>query len=173
MNHTEKILIAYFALKGKETTGRDAEIADGITAKLASAGLKAAKFAITPVETYPDDAKEFEVITRREFEARVRPAITDKYSGMKNVKDIILVAPNWYNSVPQAVFTFFDQYDFSGKRVVPVIHHKGDGGDNITSELRKFLKNVDVFPAVDINDGVACDKQCATVMDKILSIVKE
>lgn len=112
-------------------------------------------FAITPTEEYPADAKLMAAATKAEAETHARPEIIGKVSDgyYKDLRDIVLIAPNWWNSVPMAVFSFLGMYDSRNKRMVPVILHGGDGAEAIVTELRKFLPETDVMTAVEINDN--------------------
>ena len=33
--------------------------------------------------------------------------------------------PNWWADLPQVMYTFFDEYDFSGKTIIPFNVHNG------------------------------------------------
>lgn len=166
----EATLVAYFALKGKETSAATARAAAKVEHLLTEKGIKFDQFAIVPVEEYPSDPANLEMVTKAEKDTHARPEIVGKYSGMKDVKDIFLIVPNWYNTMPQAVFTFLDKYDFSGKRIVPVVVHSGDGADNVVDELRKFVHKVWVMPVVEISDKQLdnCDAEIAKAVEEML-----
>lgn len=147
--NTEKYLIAYFAQKGKEETSNSASLAKQAAALLKEKGVDFETFVITPTEEYPADEEAFKIATKAEKDLKARPELTAKHGGMKYVKDILLIAPNWYDSVPAAVFTFLDSYDFTGKRVVPVISTQEPAGD-VRQEIRNFLPNTWVLDGVDV-----------------------
>ncbi|MDE6682964.1 MAG: hypothetical protein K2J87_06010, partial [Muribaculaceae bacterium] len=109
-------------------------------------------FAIVPVETYPEDQATFEMVTKAEKERRVRPAIVGEYSrgAMKEITGVLMIAPNWWDSLPQAMYTFMDQQDFAQTRVVPVIATRDDA-KHVRMEVRDFLKNW-VLPGVDVKE---------------------
>lgn len=151
----DKILVAYFIQKGKETSGSK-KIAEQVVAALKADGKEATEYAITPVETYPEDKATFETVTRIEKENRTRPAVVDKVGKMQDYRYVVLVAPNWYDDVPMAVYTFLDEYDFKGKRVVPVINHDGTGLDKVRECIREFLPHTWVMDGVGIQ-GAAED----------------
>lgn len=166
----EATLIAYFTLKGKEETSSTSKIAAKLGKALTEKGIKFDQFAIIPVEEYPSDPANLELATKAEKDTHARPELVGKYSGMKDVKDIYLIVPNWWNSMPQAVFTFLDDYDFSGKRIVPVVVHSGDGADNVVNELRNFIHKVWVMPEVVVSDKDAdtCDSEISKAIEEML-----
>ncbi len=150
--HADKILVAYFIQKGKETSGSK-KVADEIVAALKEKGHDSTQFAITPVEIYPEDKATFETVTRLEKDNLHRPAIVDKVGKMQDYKYVVVVAPNWYDDVPMAVYKFFDEYDFGGKRVIPVINHDGTGHDKVRESIRHFLPHTWVTDGVGISSA--------------------
>ncbi len=150
--HADKILVAYFIQKGKETSGSK-KIAEQVVAALKEKGKDATEFAITPTEIYPEDKATFEMVTKLEKDNRHRPEIVDKVGKMQDYKYIVVVAPNWYDDVPMAVYKFFDEYDFGGKRVVPVINHDGTGHDKVREAIRHFLPHTWVTEGVGISSA--------------------
>lgn len=166
-----KYLIAYFQPKGAESTS--ATVAKAIEEAMAKGGHEAKMFAITPVEEYPSDKALLESVTKLEVENRQRPEITGKISDgyYHDIKEIVLVAPNWWNSVPMGVLTFFDRHDSNYKRLVPVILHGGDGAEKIVRELRTFLPKTDVMPAVEISHDDIAD--LTPKVDAVLSALGE
>ena len=164
MKDREPILIAYFAIKGKEESAATAKVAAKLGQKLTEKGVAFDSFAIVPTEEYPSDPANFELVTKAEKERHARPELVGTYSGMKEVKDIFLIVPNWWNSLPQGVFTFLDKYDFSEKRMVPVVLHSGDGADDVVNELRNFIHKVWVMKEVVIKDSDV--ENCEAEIDK-------
>ncbi|MDE5868646.1 MAG: hypothetical protein K2H18_00300, partial [Muribaculaceae bacterium] len=114
-------------------------------------------FAVVPVETYPEDSAAFEMVTKAEKERRVRPEIVGEYSrgAMKEITGVLMISPNWWDSLPQAMFTFMDQQDFADTRVVPVIATRDDA-KHVRMEVREFLKNW-VLPGVDVKEDEVAD----------------
>lgn len=150
--NTEKYLIAYFAQKGNENTSNSAKLAKQAAELLKERGVEYDTFVITPTETYPEDEKEFLTAAKAEIDLKARPELTAKHGGMKYVKDILLIAPNWFDSVPAPVFTFLDEYDFTGKRIVPIISTK-EPAEKVRRGIRDFLPNTWVLDGVDVIEG--------------------
>lgn len=46
---------------------------------------------------------------------------------MQDYEVIFVGFPNWVGTMPMAVFTFLEQYDFSGKTLIPFCTHDGYG----------------------------------------------
>lgn len=165
----DKILIAYFVQKGKESDSACVKVADALGGELKSKGYEYSTYSITPTESYPEERENFALATKAEKEQKHRPELEGKYSGMKYVERILLVAPNWWNDLPMAVYTFLDTYDFADKRIVPVIVHGGDGAEKATSDLRNFLHKVWVLPAVEIKDDQLGSPDTHTAVQKAIA----
>lgn len=166
-----KTLVVYFAQRGNDIKGHCPKIAAKAADCLRKKGIEAETFVITPAETYPEDFNEMEMAVKAELASHARPELTSKHSGMKLVKDIVLVVPNWWNALPPAVNTFLDGYDFNEKRIIPIVSHGGDGGKDIECELRKLLPKTRVMPVVEISDKDTddCDEKVARAIDELLT----
>ncbi|MDE7181235.1 MAG: hypothetical protein K2N88_08585 [Muribaculaceae bacterium] len=159
--NTEKVLVAYFVRKGKEDSANSVKLAKKLEALLKAKGVDYNTFAITPTEIYPEDAAEFEAVTKEENHAKARPELVGKYSGMKYVDRMVVIAPNWWESLPTGVLTFFDDYDMTGKRVVPVIA-TSDDAKKVRLEVRDYLPHTWVLEGVDVkDDGTEADTDAA------------
>lgn len=54
-----------------------------------------------------------------------------------------------------ALFTFMEQYDFSGKTIVPFVTHGGGGVANCVSDLQKTAPNAKFLDALVISGSNA------------------
>ena len=142
----ESILIAYFMRKGHRHSASQ-RVADDIATALLEKEYSSVEYAITPIEDYPvENPSEFDAVVRMEKARHLRPALTHRVGLWKNYKTVIIVAPNWD-----------DDYDFNGKRIIPVIVHSGDGGVAIRKALRDYMPMCDVLDGVDIAHDEAND----------------
>ena len=145
-----KILIAYFMHKGSENPTTKS-VASEAASILREKGFESTEYAITPVEKYPTNDQElFSEVTKMEKATHYRPALTGKVGKFQDYQNIILIAPNWHNDFPMAIYTFLDDYDFSGKRLLPIVVHSGDGGRKMREDLRDFIHKADVLTGVDM-----------------------
>lgn len=83
-------------------------------------------FRIVPQTPYPTDHRTLVDLAKEEQNANARPAI----AGTVNLAayDIIFIGyPNWWADMPMILYTFLEQYDFSGKTIIPFCTHGGSG----------------------------------------------
>ena len=81
---------------------------------------------------------------------------------MDEYDTVILAFPNWWATMPMAVFTFLESYDFSGKTVCPLITH---GGSGFSGSLRDIAR---LCPSAKMTEGLAINGDNAATCDKDL-----
>lgn len=114
-------------------------------------------YAITVEDPYPSDYDTCMDRASDEKASNARPILNSHIDNMEEYDVIFLGFPNWWSTVPMAVLSFIDEYDLSGKIVIPFCSH-GTGGiaasvNDITDELpdsTEVLEAIGVYRA-DIN----------------------
>lgn len=135
----KKILIAYFS-----KTGNTREVANQIHANVGGD-----MFEIKTVDPYPADYKATVDQAKREQENNYRPKLTATVQNMDSYDVIFLGYPNWWRTMPMAVFSFLEGYNFSGKTIIPFCTHEGSRLGRSVSDLRQLC------PQATILDGLA------------------
>lgn len=46
--------------------------------------------------------------------------------------------PNWWADLPMPLYTFLEQYDFSGKTIIPFVTHGGSGFSNTRNTIAEL-----------------------------------
>lgn len=72
---------------------------------------------------------------------------------MASYNTIFLGYPNWWGTMPMAVFTFFEQYNFSGKRIAPFCTHEGSGLGSSERDIKNLCPGAIVVPGLAIRGG--------------------
>lgn len=94
-------------------------------------------FLIETVEKYPADYDETDAQGGRENRERPRPELASHIENLEDYEIIYLGFPNWYYDMPMAVYSFLDEYDLSGKTIVPFSTSGGGGFSNTISVIRE------------------------------------
>lgn len=114
-------------------------------------------FSIVVTEPYSSDYNECLNRAADEKAAKARPKLVNHVENMDDYDIVFLGFPNWWYTVPMAVHSFLEEYDFSGKTVIPFVTY-GTGGlagtiKDITSDLPSsatILEPIGVYrPEVD------------------------
>lgn len=140
MQKDSKILIAYFSYSGNT----------GIVAQEIQKVIGGDIFKIETVEVYPKNYNRVVDAARQEQKMNTRPALKTKVVDMGAYNIVILGYPNWCGSIPMAVLTFLEQYDFKGKVILPYCTHGGSRMGRSEMDIIKAAHGADVKKGLDI-----------------------
>ena len=152
-----KSLIAYFSRKGNNYVGGsivnlpigNTEVIAKKLQKLTGSDI----FQIRTVKSYPEDYTETTNVAREEQRENARPDLTETIDNLNSYGVIYIGYPNWYGTMPMAVFTFLERYDFSGKTIVPFCTHEGSGMGSSERDVKKLCPNAKVLSGLAIRGG--------------------
>jgi len=102
-------------------------------------------FRIQPEKAYPIKHSELEKWAEKEQEDDARPAIKNILKNPNQYDTIFVGYPIWFSDMPQIICTFFDTYDFSGKRIVPFTVQGGSGLSGTAGKIQKLEPNATVY----------------------------
>ncbi len=117
-------------------------------------------FSIVVTQSYSSDYDECLDRAADEKADNARPELLYHVENMEDYDIVFLGFPNWWYTVPMAIHTFLEEYDFSGKTIVPFVTH-GTGGlastiTDITADLPDsvtILEPIGVYrPEVDSSE---------------------
>lgn len=83
--------------------------------------------SIVVTEPYSSDYDECLDRAADEKADNARPALSTHVSNMEDYDIVFLGFPNWWYTLPMPVLSFVEEYDFSGKTIIPFCTH-GTGG---------------------------------------------
>jgi flavodoxin len=153
----KKGLIAYFSRKGNNYVGGrivnlaigNTEVAAQMIQKLTGSDV----FRIDTVKGYPSGYDETTDVVRHELRQNSRPELAGRVDNIGDYVMIFLGYPNWWGTMPMAVYTFLEAYDFSGKTIVPFCTHEGSGMGHSESDIKKLCPNANVLKGLAIEGG--------------------
>ena len=159
-----KILIAYFSHAGQNYSHgsiRNLPIGNTeVVAKKLHAMLDSDLFYIDTVKKYPDDHMQKIAVAKQEYDKNIRPELKAKLDNMDDYDTVIAAFPNWWTTMPMAMFTFFESYDFFGKIICPIVTHGGSGFSNSLRDISLLCPGAEIREGLAINgdDVQKCDK---------------
>ena len=130
MSNNRKTLVAYFS-----ATGTTMEAATKL-AKVANADLHEIVPAVpyTPADLNWRDKKSRSTLEMEDKSSR--PAIANKVENMEQYDTVFVGYPIWWYIAPTIINTFLEQYDFTGKTVIPFFTSGGSGAGETMRYLR-------------------------------------
>lgn len=82
-------------------------------------------FAIETSVDYPADIGALIDYAAEEQSADARPELTSHIENLEDYDTIFVGYPNWWYDMPMVLYSFFEEYDFSGKTIIPFNSHNG------------------------------------------------
>ena len=64
---------------------------------------------------------------KKDLRAKARPELISLPESIDGYDTVILAYPNYWGTMPMAVFTFLDAFDFTGKTILPLCTNEGSG----------------------------------------------
>ena len=152
-------LIAYFSRKHqnyvngmlKNLEVGNTEIAAGIIQRLTGADL----FKLEPVQEYTKDYNECIAEAQMDQRRDARPELKQYPEEFEKYDTIYLGFPNYWSTMPMAVFTFLEHFDFTGKTICPFCTHEGSGMGSSEADIRRLCPGAKLKKGLAIRGGRA------------------
>lgn len=132
----DSVLIAYFT--AAENSGVDVTSSASYTtvngsdvgrvralADMIQKGTGGELFSIQTKTIYPANGEELIDYAAQEQDEDARPILTSEIKNLDQYNVVFIGYPTWWYDMPQALYSFFGTYDFSGKTIVPFNVHNG------------------------------------------------
>lgn len=111
-------------------------------------------FSIHTSVVYPTDGGELIDYAAEEQDENARPELTSHIDNLDQYDTIFIGYPNWWADLPMAVYSFFDEYDFSGKTIIPFNVHNGSRFSRTIQTIEELEPNATV-----VEDGFTVSEQ--------------
>lgn len=175
-----KILIAYFT--AAENSGVDAISSASYTkvngeavgriravADMIADNTGGELFSIKTETVYPTDGRKLIDYAAEEQDNNVRPVLTSHIENLDDYDVIFVGYPNWWYDMPMALYSFFDEYDFSGKTIIPFNVHNGSRFSSTISTIQELEPDAAV-----ITDGfTVSERDVAEAADDVAAWLEE
>ena len=134
------------AVAGASIVVRDGEILGNVEymAQTIQQAVGGDLLRIETVKEYPLEHEALVDFAAEEQEAGARPALATQIENLGQYDTIVLGYPNWWGDMPQALYTFLESYDLSGKTIIPFCPHGGSGFSRTQSTIAELQPNATV-----------------------------
>lgn len=82
-----------------------------------------------------------------------RPELATQIENLDAYDTIFLGYPNWNSDLPMPLYTFLEEYDFSGKTIIPFITHGGSGFSRTIQTIADMQPDAEV-----VEDGLSISR---------------
>ena len=92
---------------------------------------------------------------KKDLRENARPELINYLDSIDEYDTIILAYPNYWGTMPMAVFTFLEKYDFSGKTILPLCTNEGSGMGSSERDIKKYAAGATVKSGLPITGSSA------------------
>lgn len=147
----KKVLTVYFTRVGNSDFEKDVEAVSsaslmeengefiGNSQLLATMVQNAIGGDIYPIRTekrYPSGYGDTTEVAKKEMDSNEDVGISGELPDMKQYDTVVLVYPLWWGTIPNAVKTFLQSEDMSGKALHLIVTHGGSGKGNSVEDIK-------------------------------------
>lgn len=123
-------LIIYFSLSNN--TKQAAEKVQTIT--------DADIYRLEAKNPYPEGYSKYSKVGMKEFEDDIHPEIKTEIADFDKYDTIYLGYPTWGGKIPMIFHTLFEEYDFTGKKIVPFTTTGGSSAEESLPSVKALAK---------------------------------
>ncbi len=92
---------------------------------------------------------------KKDLRAKARPELVTTPDSIDEYDTVILAYPNYWGTMPMAVFTFLEAFDFSGKTILPICTNEGSGMGSSERDIKRACPGADVKGGLPITGSNA------------------
>lgn len=159
-NGERKILIAYFSLEDIIPEGADAvahatpAVGNTKTMAMAIQQLTGGElFKIETTQRYSVSHQESSAIAEREMRSDARPPLSSHVENIEQYDTVFIGYPIWWYMEPMVIRSFLEEYDFSGKTVIPFCTSLGVDIEQSEENIRKMVPQANVLSGLRLRTG--------------------
>ena len=160
-----KTLIAFFSRADENYFGGamryvkvgNTEVVCGIMKDLISADT----FKIEMKDSYSPVYMTCIEEAKQDLRAKARPELVSMPESIEEYDTIILAYPNYWGTMPMAVFTFLEAFDFTGKTILPLCTNEGSGMGISERDIKKTCPGADVKKGLSITGSEAANSKAS------------
>ena len=94
---------------------------------------------------------------KKDLRSDARPQLVAYPDSIDEYDTIILAYPNYWGTMPMAVFTFLEAFDFSGMTILPLCTNEGSGMGGSERDIRKTCPGATVKAGLSITGSQAAN----------------
>ena len=92
---------------------------------------------------------------KKHLREKARPELVRYPASLDAYDTVILAYPNYWGTIPMAVATFLERYDFTGKTILPLCTNEGSGMGGSEKTIRQCAPGADVKKGLPVTGSYA------------------
>ena len=98
---------------------------------------------------------------KKDLRSGVRPELVTYPASLDEYDTIVLAYPNYWGTIPMAVVTFLERYDFSGKTILPLCTNEGSGLGSSERDIKKYALGAILKKGLSITGSRAAESKAS------------
>ena len=124
------------------------------------------------MQDYPTLNEPLVDLADEELANDARPELSTHIDNLDEYDTVFVGYPIWWGDMPMPLYSFFDEYDFSGKTIIPFSSH---GGSRLANTVETIAE---LEPDAAVTDGFTVsrndiEEDASAVAEELVSWVKE
>ncbi|MGN0688539.1 MAG: flavodoxin [Oscillospiraceae bacterium] len=129
----------------------------GVMAHMIAEASGGELFSIRTAEPYSDNYNDTIDVGEDEKNNNIRPELSSHIEDLEQYDTIFVGFPNWWYGMPMVMYSFFDEYDFSGKTIIPFCTSGGSAFSDAIDEIRNMEPDATVLDGLHISGSGVSD----------------
>jgi len=158
-----KTLIAFFSRADENYFGGamryvkigNTEIVVGLMKEL----IEADSFKIEMKDSYSPVYMTCIDQAKKDLRAGARPELVSMPESIDEYDTIVLAYPNYWGTMPMAVVTFLEAFDFTGKTILPLCTNEGSGMGSSERDIKKYAPGAELKRGLSITGSEAANSK--------------
>lgn len=150
----KKNLVVYFSRAGENYVNGnvvDLEVGNtNVAAHMIHSLIDSDIFEVKTIHEYSKVYHQCTLQAKQELENHIHPKILDYVHHFSEYDNIFVCYPNWWSTMPMAMFTFFECHDTAGKNIFPLCTHEGSGMGKSEKDIQKLCPKAHVCKGLAI-----------------------
>ena len=96
---------------------------------------------------------------KRDLHANARPQLVSLPESLDTYDTVVLAYPNYWGTLPMAVCTFLEAFDFAGKAILPLCTNEGSGMGTSEKDIRRLCPGAKLKRGLSITGGEAANSE--------------
>lgn len=101
-------------------------------------------FSVQTVQDYPVDYDTLIDQGGEERNQKARPELAKLVEQMQDYDVVFLGFPNWWYDMPMGMYSFLENHDFAGKRVIPFVTSASSGFSDTIKTMQEMLPDAEI-----------------------------
>ena len=118
-------------------------------------------FKLEPIQEYSRNYNECIAEAQADQRRNARPELRSYPENLDGYDTVYLGFPNYWGTMPMAVFTFLEHFDWSGKTIRPFCTHEGSGLGRSEADIRRLCPGARVGRGLAILGTAVCREEAA------------